>query len=201
MVQESQEQFDASTSGSITSKTPGEPDWCWQMVSRLQTLWKSLDIDLDLYLGAWEEADEHRIWEKIPYDAPFGSKEAMLEGLGVGDDAAARARVAAQASITVPLQRHGGHLPKNGKEPAAGQVPYGSNSTDYLTARIARDHPEIFTRMKNGEFDSVAAAAREAGIYKERTKSVGLIKDVDRVADNIRKHYTPEQVKALKDAL
>ena len=30
---------------------------------------------------------------------------------------------------------------------------------DYLTARIARDHPEILSRMKAGEFKSVRAAA------------------------------------------
>ena len=32
-------------------------------------------------------------------------------------------------------------------------------------------------------------------------KRVGLLTDVNRVAANIRKHYTEEQVQALKDAL
>jgi hypothetical protein len=30
---------------------------------------------------------------------------------------------------------------------------------DYLTRRIARDHPDIFERMKSGEYQSVRAAA------------------------------------------
>ena len=35
------------------------------------------------------------------------------------------------------------------------------SSTDYLVARIARNRPDIWERMKRGEFESVAAAARE----------------------------------------
>lgn len=46
-----------------------------------------------------------------------------------------------------------------------------SNGTtkEYLTARIARDKPEILERMKAGEFKSVRAAAIEAGIVKVET--------------------------------
>jgi len=36
--------------------------------------------------------------------------------------------------------------------------------SDYLTARIARDRPDILDRMKSGEFPSVRQAAKEAGI-------------------------------------
>ena len=35
-------------------------------------------------------------------------------------------------------------------------------------ARIARDHPEVLERMKRGEFDTVQAAAIEAGIVKTK---------------------------------
>jgi hypothetical protein len=51
----------------------------------------------------------------------------------------------------------------------------GSNTTnigrgvDYLTARIARDRPDILNRMKAGEFSSVRQAAIAAGIVKVRT--------------------------------
>ncbi len=36
----------------------------------------------------------------------------------------------------------------------------GSESADYLTARIARDRPDILERMKDGEFPSVRASAQ-----------------------------------------
>lgn len=38
----------------------------------------------------------------------------------------------------------------------------------YLTRRIARDRPDIIKRMKDGEFTSVRAAAKEAGIVKDK---------------------------------
>lgn len=40
--------------------------------------------------------------------------------------------------------------------------------SDYLTARIARDRPDVLTRMRAGEFRSVRQAALEAGIVKAR---------------------------------
>jgi hypothetical protein len=43
------------------------------------------------------------------------------------------------------------------------------NDVSYLTARIARDHPDILERMKAGAYKSVRAAAKEAGIVKDLT--------------------------------
>lgn len=46
---------------------------------------------------------------------------------------------------------------------------YGT-STDYLTARIAKQHPEVHERMKAGEFPSVRAAARARSVpYRLKT--------------------------------
>ena len=172
------EQDAASMTGPRVLKEPGEILWCWQTISALQSMWKSLNLAYDQYMRTWAEAEEHAIWEKIPPDNPFGTKDAMLEQLDVGDEVAAKARVAVQAIASRPLKRHGGHL-----------------------SRIARDYPEIFRRMQNGEFSSVAAAAREAGIMKPRTKTVSLSPNVERVAGNIKKHYTPEQLATLIEAL
>jgi hypothetical protein len=54
--------------------------------------------------------------------------------------------------------------PKNHSHPTV----LGRGS-DYLTARIARDHPDILKRMKAGEFPSTRAAAIAAGIVKVPT--------------------------------
>ncbi len=43
------------------------------------------------------------------------------------------------------------------------------NQADYLARRIARDRPDILEGMKRGEYRSVRAAAKEAGIVKEPT--------------------------------
>jgi hypothetical protein len=48
----------------------------------------------------------------------------------------------------------------------------GGTSAAYLLRRLARDHEDIVARYERGEFPSVKAAAREAGIVKafDRTK-------------------------------
>lgn len=61
------------------------------------------------------------------------------------------------------------------KEEQQERASKGSDTTlagrgaDYLTARIARDRPDILERMKAGEFRSVRQAAIEAGIVKVPT--------------------------------
>lgn len=39
-------------------------------------------------------------------------------------------------------------------------IEYGSTNADYLTARIARDRPDILDRMKSRDYLSVRAASR-----------------------------------------
>lgn len=165
-------------------KELGSPAWCWQTVGLLQNMWRSVDRNVDRYVEVWESVVEHRAWEKIPQESPFGSLEMMKEKLKVGSANAARAKAAQLAIQAKPL--------KSGD---------GGNRTEQLAARIARDHPEIHKRMQNGEFMSATEAARAAGILRAPPKRVGLLSDVNRVASNIRRHYTPEQVQALKDAL
>ena len=168
-------------------KEPGSLAWCWQTVGLLQNMWRSVDRNVERYDEVWESLVEHRAWEKIPQEQPFGTIEVMKEKLSVGSPDEARALVARLAVQAKPLAKHDTNQPTSGAE--------------YLAARIARDHPEIHERMQLGEFKSVAEAARAAGILKMPTKRVALLKDVDRVAHNIKNYYTPEQVQALKKAL
>ena len=46
-----------------------------------------------------------------------------------------------------------------------GSLMYG-NIAEYLTARLARDRPDILTRLEAGHYPSVRAAALEAGIMR-----------------------------------
>ncbi len=183
---------DTASFGPRDMKAPGTPAWCWQTVSALQTMWKGLDLNLDMYMETWAEAEEHRVWEKIPYESPYGSKEAMLADLELGDDARARARVASQAVAMPPLNRNGG-LRKKGQPDMYQAAKYGK-CAEYLTRRIARDHPNIHERMIKGEFSSVAAAAREAGIYPDRprVKRVNVNNNVEKLAKSIRNILGPD---------
>ena len=68
-------------------------------------------------------------------------------------------------------------LPEHGDGPGRGHTKRVDNitsfsrgtSADYLARRIARDRPDILERMKAGDYKSVRAAAKEAGIVKDKT--------------------------------
>ena len=189
------EQDQAQTSGPIVLKEPGSPQWCWQLIAAMQTQWRALNFDYALYKQTWEDAENYAVWEKVPYDNPYGSKERMLKALDVGDIPAAKARVMEKAMTATPLGEHGTNQHSEGVARVASSR---RNRSDYLTARIARDRPDIWERMRQGEFSSVAAAAREAGIALPKPRrSVSLGDDVGRVADRLSKHYTLEQITGL----
>ena len=179
MIKPYSEQDLASMDGPRAMKEPGQPMWCWQTISALQHMWKNLNLNFEQYMSIWAEAEEHRVWEKVPYEKPFGTKENMVKELELGDDAAARTRVAVQA------------MPGSGTK----------TKSDYLTARIARDRPDVLQRMQRGEFTSVARAAREAGIFVSNPKKVTLGKNIDRVAETLKGHYSEEELEQIKERL
>jgi hypothetical protein len=69
---------------------------------------------------------------------------------------------------------------------------------DYLTARIARDHPNILKRMKAGEFSSVRQAAKEAGIVRER---ISIALDPLKAAEALFRHFGMMEAEAARDRL
>ena len=87
--------------------------------------------------------------------------EGRLKGKGYTEAQSVQGR----AEEAKPLAGHGEI--GNGREGRVDVVnSTGGNGADYLTARIARDRPDILERMKAGEFKSVRRAAIEAGIVK-----------------------------------
>ena len=77
------------------------------------------------------------------------------------------------AEFTTPLAEHG----EIGNGRSRG---YQSTSTSretsnkYRTAKLARDAPEVFTRMQAGEFKTVAEAEKAAGFPKRERREVWL---------------------------
>ena len=84
-------------------------------------------------------------------------------------EAEARARIAAMAENVKPLMTFEENGRINGRGKQIEDYNYNSlsiqgTSPEYLTARIARDRPDILDRMKAGEYKSVRSAAIDAGI-------------------------------------
>ena len=91
-------------------------------------------------------------------------------GLGYSPDAieaiiAERASIEALAETTRKARDEKGGRPEKHSDKLG--LPTGSTNAKRLTARIARDRPDILVRMKAGEFKSVRAAAREAGLVRD----------------------------------
>ena len=91
----------------------------------------------------------------------------MKEKLKVGDAAEARAKTALLAIQAKPSRKR---------------------PSENIVTRIQRDHPEIAQRMKNGEFKSVAEAARAASIYN-RPKTITATPDKGRLANSFLNVY------------
>lgn len=111
--------------------------------------------------------------EVLQEDAPgwidfLIDNEAQLKGKGYAEARSAQER----AKKAKPQPTPGGDRRSEeakADQGANGTLKRGSNQAGYLTARIARDRPDILERMKAGEYRSVRQAAIEAGIVKVPT--------------------------------
>lgn len=61
-------------------------------------------------------------------------------------------------------------------------VPYGGgNSAEYRAARLKRDAPEVAARLARGEFPSVSAAFREAGLERKPDPVRSVVRKTERL--------------------
>ena len=189
------EQDLASMEGPRAMREPGSPEWCWQTVSALQHMWNSLIMNYDRYITILGEADEYRVWEKVPYDDPFGTREEMLKQVEIGDgkDAQRKMRIQTLAAQARELQKRGADHPIRTKP---------RNSSEQMMSLIATEHPDILQRIADEEFATMIDAARAAGIERTKPrKTVTLSDNVDRVADTLKSYYTPEQIRRIRERL
>ena len=127
-----------------------------------------------------------RAFEKLNADrleAPRAFLEKIEEGVSIlratghAGPITREEAVAAVAAQAVPAPSHAdavkaqprdkrGRVKPRSTDPTGGSNGKHGGNPEYLTARIARDAPAILERMKAGEFPSVRAAARAAGILK-----------------------------------
>ena len=194
------EQTSASGSGLRALKQPGDPQWCWQTISRLQSLWQSLNLDYDHYMTAWNEAEDHKVWDRVPYEMPFGSKEEMLRQLAIGDDRQAQRRMSVQPIARRVRLKHGEDRRSREFQDYNCNLEKSKqgNSREYILSRLYQDHYAIFERWERGEFRSVQAASREAGIELVKPRrTVTLGSNVSRLADTLHGHYTDEEFTEL----
>lgn len=77
----------------------------------------------------------------------------------------------------------------------------GGTSAAYLTARIARDRPDILAKMKAGEYKSVRKAAIDAGIIDpEKSKRFQVPTDPEAAGAYLAKHVDEEWLDCMISA-
>ena len=111
-------------------------------------------------------------WEQFGYTNWETYCEKRLNTRAVEIDTEARSRVAEMAETAHPQNGKGRPIGtvKDDENKDYNYNTYNQNvklqgtSQTYLTARIARDRPDILDRMKAGEYASVRGAAIDAGI-------------------------------------
>lgn len=71
----------------------------------------------------------------------------------------------------------------------------GTTGSPYLIARLRRDYPAILARLEAGEFPSVRAAARAAGIV--RPTAMFYTDSPSDAARALKRHFQGERLEAL----
>lgn len=147
-------------------------------------------------MGAEVKHESFKIFVEAPIAVGgLGARIEDIKKICQDDRESYSALIAALAERPEPLAYNGKHENRKNQfsvdaaeegllsKPSKKQK--GGNKSDYLTARIARDRPDVLERMKRGEFSSVAAAAREAGIKKDPSTLTKL--------KNLWKKASPEE--------
>ena len=126
----------------------------------------------------------------------------MLRQLAVGDYQQARRRLSLQPVARQVRRKfeHGGDRRSEEFQDDNYnlETTQQGTSSNYLLARLYHQHYDIFERWERGEFRSVRAAAIAAGLVVQQSKrTITLGSNVDRLADALHGHYTPEQFTEL----
>jgi hypothetical protein len=120
--------------------------------------------------------ERHAAWKLLGYRSMEAlARQALdldaeqLAAIRTAHPGALVGKVIARATVSKP-QAARGEVGKGRPADRCSNATSIGRGADYLTARIARDRPDILERMKAGEFKSARAAGIAAGIVKVPTR-------------------------------
>ncbi len=144
-------------------KDPRSKDYAIQTLYALKRYSESLRCDQERVAKELAEIERYRHWEILGYP----SKEALFEAELTAQGRANVEKVKAAVAAAPDLQPEG--RPK--KLVSHTSLPTGVSSAR-LAARLKKyqkDYPEFAARIEAGEFKSIRAAAKAAGIVRDKT--------------------------------
>lgn len=159
---------------SYEESTPGTVEWAARVSKSLQIHSEDRSSAAGIYLPKTIKAilkAKPAPWEVYPPGNPFGtpdvyseavtghSWEALLALVADLDPSDRRMMLAALAEAQAKTRPQGKHSPHEYNVPMKK-----GNSSEATLRKLAQHAPEVLARYEAGEFKSVAAAARAAGI-------------------------------------
>lgn len=185
--------------GPLALKDPDSVEYAWQLTDKIRRLYETKELTIQQWEQALEDAEKHRIYERVPPEHPYGALDTLLEAeIGVNKE---------QSIGDVKLRGRGRPKKEGGDKDyniifnssqSDGPARNQGDSAAYLTARIARDRPDILKRMQAGEYKSVRAAAMDAGIVQPR---ISIPADVEGAARILRQKFKGKDYERLVDLL
>jgi len=175
-------------------------------LEELRFRWASVRDDARRFKEALAEVEAARLFEHYPPERPYGDLDALCQAeLGAPlnevkrktrDEIARQAQRHGQEAQGRPVltRRASGARGGRGRKALSNVKSFGGNSGSYLSRRLERDFPEIADRLAAGDFPSVRAAARAAGLVKPVVQARAT---VDAVTRAIRRHFSAEQIREV----
>jgi hypothetical protein len=179
-----------ASKGPMALKDPSSVDYAWQLTDKIRRLYETKELTIQQWEQVLEDAERYRIYERVPEDRPYGNLNALLEAeIGHTDEDVRRQLLTHQEA---------GRMGGRGNKAGSDTTSFGRDA-EYLTARIARDRPDILEDMQAGKYKSVRAAALEAGIVRPRFTVPA--DDVRAIARALVRHLTVDQIEELTSIL
>lgn len=135
-------------------------DWCWQTLSLLKRFHQCKEISIQDFEKVLAEVVQHRVWERVPPESPYGTLDEMLKvelGVSSAEEATrTKAQMLASDPEVKPSLTHADAMAKASEskprgedgafvkvdDPSGDNVtarPGRGNSTNYLIRRLKRD--------------------------------------------------------------
>lgn len=173
--------------GPRDQKDPTSREYAIQTVRALKQYLEAADIDEDRVREELSRIDRYKHWKVLGHK----SKSEMLEAQGLAERLRKiRRRVKQLDGKTINAADN--HDPHPSGDIITSNATGKGTSADYLTARLKRDHDEIFQRLAAGEFPSVRQAAIAAGIVKVPSVLATLRKAWAKATDADRRIFMDE---------
>ena len=162
----------------------GTAPWARAMRVELRQMWKQGTTQLQRFRHYLQLMEQERGYQHLDdaFGHPFPSLRAFCTAdppFGLGYDAEVLDAIQAETRQMLlgekvaeiqALQKHGtNQYTESGVDNVNSYSKKGGNASSYRIARLKRDYPEVAEGLARGEYRSVYAAAKAAGLVREKT--------------------------------